>query len=180
MVQPGCIVNKRSASENESKTSAPLDLLFSMRGFALFALLTPVFGASPALNYQAVFGFPTRVSASAVDAAGNVYLAGSTTSATFPVTPNAFQKTFAQRVCGYLPGPHGTPGTSLPCEHGFVAKVDASGTRLLYATYLGGDLQDGVFAMSIDSDGNAYVTGGPVPLIFRSLPERTSLSAAGS
>src|SRR5437762_3113677 len=40
----------------------------------------------------------------------------------------------------------------------FVTKIDASGSALLYSTYLGGN-DDGGRAIAVDSVGNAYVTG---------------------
>ncbi|MGI8743133.1 MAG: SBBP repeat-containing protein [Bryobacteraceae bacterium] len=149
-----------------------------MRGLVLFPFLASAFAANPPLTYQAIFG-STQVAASAVDQAGNVYLAGSTTSASFPVTPNAFQKNFTPAVCGYIPGPHGTAGPPIPCNHGFVAKVDASGTRLLYATYLGGDSQDSVAAISIDSNGSAYVTGYTASSNFPVTPGAYLTSGSG-
>lgn len=122
-------------------------------------VVAPAFADNPPLNYQAVFGYPTQIAASAVDPAGNVYVAGSTTSTNFPVTANAFQKSFTPAACGYIPGPNGSAAFPLPCPHGFVAKVDKSGARLAYATYLGGNLQDSPAAIAIDGNGNAYVTG---------------------
>src|SRR5262249_34336460 len=41
----------------------------------------------------------------------------------------------------------------------FVAKLDNTGTNLLYFTYLGGTGDDGAYDMAIDDDGNAYLTG---------------------
>jgi hypothetical protein len=80
----------------------------------------------------------------AVDAVGNVYVTGTTGSTNFPtVNPIRAQ-------CG-------------GCGHGsndaFVAKIDASGTNLVYSTYLGGNGDDAGQAIAIDTNGNAYVTG---------------------
>jgi len=146
------------------------------------------------LKYQDVFGSDTTVSAGAVDAAGNVYLTGSTTSPLLPVTPRAFQKTFIQSQCGtyYFPGPNGSPGESIPipCAHAFIAKIAADGASLVYLTYLGGELTDYVNAIAVDAAGNAYLTGTtsstnfPVTLLaYRSKPGSgfvTKLSADGS
>ncbi|MBI1765270.1 MAG: SBBP repeat-containing protein [Acidobacteria bacterium] len=76
----------------------------------------------------------------AVDADGNAYIAGRTTSANFPVV-NAFQN--ARR------------GTS----DGFVAKLNVAGNGLLYSTYLGGSSSDEGFSLAVDTSRNAYVTG---------------------
>ncbi len=78
----------------------------------------------------------------ALDADGSVYVAGTTDSADFPTTPSAFQRT-------------GTP--NLP--HGFVAKINASGTALAFSTLVGGSGMDLITALTIDPDGNPYVTG---------------------
>jgi len=77
----------------------------------------------------------------AVDGAGNAYVTG-TASASFPLV-NAFQETYNSGTCGTA----------------FVAKFDATGTTLLYSTYLGGsDCNEG-YGIAVDSAGNAYVTG---------------------
>jgi uncharacterized protein (TIGR03437 family) len=77
----------------------------------------------------------------AVDASGNVYVAGSTNSADFPVA-NAFQT-----------APKNQNAT------GFVAKLNASGSGLVYSTYLGGSGSDIALGIAVDGSGDAYVTG---------------------
>jgi hypothetical protein len=77
----------------------------------------------------------------AADSAGNAYVTGGTNSTDFPVTPGAFQT-----VC------HGFDA--------FVAKLNASGSALVYSTYLGGSGGDGGSGIAVDSAGNVYVTGG--------------------
>ena len=75
----------------------------------------------------------------AVDSAGSVYIAGSTDSADFPLA-----------ALGSLP-------TST--DHVFVAKLDPSGSNLVYADYIGGNSQDYGFALVLDSNKEVYVTG---------------------
>jgi len=75
----------------------------------------------------------------AVDAAGNVYVAGSTDSTDFPLT-----------TLGSLPAGN---------DHVFVAKLDATGSNLLYADYLGGNGQDYGYAVALDAANNVYVAG---------------------
>jgi len=82
----------------------------------------------------------------AVDSSFNVYVAGFTTSSGFPTTPNAFQQTASQ------------PGT-----HGFLTKLDATGTPV-YSTFLAGtnatnNPVDQVTGLAIDTKGDAFVTG---------------------
>jgi len=83
------------------------------------------------------------LNALAIDAAGNAYVAGSTESQDFP-TVNAFQPTNNT-------GPVGLTG--------FVAKLNATGSALVYSTYLGGSFEDRALGITVDTQGNAYVTG---------------------
>jgi hypothetical protein len=81
----------------------------------------------------------------AVDSAGNAYVAGQTDSSDFPVTPGAFQTACGQG-CDYR-------------GNGFVTKLNAAGSNLVYSTYLGGSREDGAAGIAIDSVGDAYLVG---------------------
>jgi Beta-propeller repeat len=83
----------------------------------------------------------TTVGGIALDAAGNVYVTG-TTAGDFPTTRGAFLTTM----------PAGVSST------GFVAKLNPQGTQFAYVTYLpDGGTASGI---ALDETGNAYVTGG--------------------
>jgi hypothetical protein len=86
----------------------------------------------------------------AVDAQGNVYLTGGTSSINFPSTTGAFQATFAG-------GPQGDV---------FITKLNPTGSALVYSTYLGGGDLDSSVGIAIDGDGNAYVAGWTQSLNF--------------
>jgi len=96
------------------------------------------------------------ISAIAVDAAGDAYITGSTTSTNFPVV-NAFQAQF---------GGTGGLGNIVRTGDAFVAKLNPTGNRLIYSTYLGGSYDDVGFAIAIDSSGNAYVAGATLSMNF--------------
>jgi hypothetical protein len=78
----------------------------------------------------------------AVDGSGNAYVTGYTNSTNYPVTPGAFQT----RNGG---------GADV-----FVTKLNATGTALVYSTYIGGSGDDVGRGIAVDGSGNAYVTGG--------------------
>ncbi len=88
----------------------------------------------------------------AIDSAGNAYLTGYTDSTDFPITPGAFQTTHKGGTCGEAPHFY-------PCRDAFVAKLNPSGTALVYSTYLGGSGDDSILGVVVDSAGNAYLTG---------------------
>jgi hypothetical protein len=85
----------------------------------------------------------------AVDGSGNAYIAGYTSSIDFPTTANALQPT--------LPGQPLYGGRS--AGDAFMAKLDPSGSALIYSTYLGGNGYDRANAIAVDSSGNALVSG---------------------
>src|SRR5215831_10482860 len=88
----------------------------------------------------------------AIDSAGNAYVAGSTKSNNFPTTRNSFDPTFN------IPG--NCPRCGIDNTDAFVTKLNPTGSRLVYSTFLGGALDsDDVFAIAVDQAHNAYVTG---------------------
>src|SRR5437899_3019675 len=91
----------------------------------------------------------------AVDAAGNAYVTGGTDSTDFPTTANAFQP-------AYGGGP----------EDAFVAKLNPTGSALIYSTYLGGSGDDIGFGIALDTlpNPNAYVTGSTSSANFATTP----------
>ena len=76
----------------------------------------------------------------AVDGAGNAYVTGLTRSANFPAV-NPFQRAYAGG------------------GDAFVTKLNATGSALVYSTYLGGSDQEAGHGIAVDGAGNAYVTG---------------------
>jgi Beta-propeller repeat len=87
----------------------------------------------------------------AIDAAGNAYITGQTKSSNFPVTANAFDRT--------LNIPPNCPRCATDNTDGFVTKLNASGSALVYSTYLGGTEYDSPRGIAVDAGGNAYVIG---------------------
>jgi len=82
----------------------------------------------------------------AVDSSGSVYVAGSTDSADFPLA-----------TLGSLP---------TAVDHVFVAKLDPTGSNLVYADYIGGSNTDFGYALALDSSNNVYVTGSTASADF--------------
>jgi len=75
-----------------------------------------------------------------IDSNRNILVAGSTTSTDFPA------------VSAVQPNSGGF-------SDGFIAKLNPTGSTLLYSTYLGGDDADAVNGVAVDGAGAAYVTG---------------------
>jgi hypothetical protein len=88
----------------------------------------------------------------AVDSLENAYITGYTTSSTFPTTPGAFDTLYKGNY------------------DGFVSKLNASGTALVYSTYLGGSGNDSGASIAVDSAGNAFVIGGTDSSNFPTTP----------
>ena len=76
----------------------------------------------------------------ALDAGQNIYVTGSTRSISFPLVNPA----------------KNSPVAGLEV---FVAKLNSTGSQLLYSTYLGGSGSDQGNAIAVDSTGSAYVAG---------------------
>jgi hypothetical protein len=108
----------------------------------------------PVLSYSTYFGgnYGETGWAIAVNPTdGSIYVAGQTFSTKDTNNPSS---TFS------------TPGAYLTNYQGgkltgdaFVARFDESGTNLIYATYLGGNGNDGAMGLAVNNAGNAYLTG---------------------
>ncbi len=81
----------------------------------------------------------------AIDSSGNAYIGGFTASPTFATTTGAFDTTF------------NSTGINIP--DAFVTKINSTGTAVMYSTYIGGNSEDRVTSLVIDSSGNAYAVG---------------------
>src|SRR5262249_9402139 len=77
----------------------------------------------------------------AVDGVGNAYVTGDTTSTDSP-TASPLQPTYGGGV-----------------EDAFIAKLNATGSALVYSTYLGGSGQDSGNGIAVDPSGSAHVLG---------------------
>jgi hypothetical protein len=109
------------------------------------AFVTKLDAAGSALVYSTYLGGSgiDRPNALAVDAAGNAYVAGVTSSADFP-TANPIQASLKGGA------------------DAFVVTLNAAGSALVYSTYLGGGNlsdADSAEALAVDGAGNAYVAG---------------------
>ncbi len=94
----------------------------------------------------------------AVDSQGNAYFAGSTDAADFPVAAGAFRESVAGN------------------GDAFVVKLNPAGSALVYGTLLGGGGDDRASGLTIDSTGNALVSGSTFstdfPVTADALPKR--------
>jgi hypothetical protein len=99
----------------------------------------------PVLSYSTYLGGSRgdAANAVAVDADGNAYVTGSTTSIDFP-TASPYQANCSR---------------AYNCRDVFVTKLNAAGSSLVYSTYVGGDGYSWGHEIAVDSFGNAYVTG---------------------
>ena len=99
----------------------------------------------PVLHYSTLLGGAASDVANgiAVDAAGNAYITGTTSSTNFPTVTGSYRSTVVS-------------GQS---SEAFVAKLSPDGSSLLYSTYLGGSSSDTGLRIAVDSSGNAYVSG---------------------
>jgi uncharacterized protein (TIGR03437 family) len=105
--------------------------------------------------------FPAPIQALALDAAGNLYVTGTTFSDAFPVTP------------GLPAGTVRPPGSINATSAAFVTKISAAGDRILYSMRISGHQKNcgagsSCFlssrstvgtAIAVDAAGNAYLAG---------------------
>ena len=76
-----------------------------------------------------------------IDGSGNAYVTGRISSSDYPVTSGAYQITYG----GY--------------SDAFITKLNQNGNALVYSTYIGGAGEDWGYAIAIDGNGDAFITG---------------------
>ena len=89
------------------------------------------------------------VYAIAADAAGNAYISGSTADPNFPATAGAYQNALTNPASPPFVGP----------PDAFVAKLNPTGSGMVWATYLGGTDADAAYTIAVDSAGDVWVSG---------------------
>ena len=109
-------------------------------------------------GYQSYTGLTgDTAKAIALDDAGSAYVTGWTYSGDFPVTPGSY------RQLGNLDYTDPVTGGQRweYCSYGFLSKLSADGSDLVYSTYFGAQSVNGTEgdAVVVDASHNAYVTG---------------------
>jgi hypothetical protein len=127
-------------SSTNFPTSSPFQ---ASNGGGQDAVISKFNPAGSALTYSTYLGGTASedINNAAVDSSGNLYISGNTSSSNFP-TVSPFQSTFGG----------GTNDAT-------VAKINPSGSALVYSTYLGGNTADNAISVAIGINGNAYLVG---------------------
>jgi len=115
----------------------------------------------PVLNFSTYIGGPgyDAINALAVDGARNIYVTGVTSSSS--LSPGSTQTVRATREV-------------------WVAKLNNSGTQLLYLVYIGGSGNDSGMGIAVDLSGSAYVTGTTTSADFPTTIGAFSTHSTGS
>ena len=136
-----------------AQPTQPLD--FSKIGYNAF--VTKLNSTGTNLLFSTLVGGSgaDRAHAMAIDRSGDSYIAGETTSLDFPVSAGALQPVNKAAVTNHA-------------STAFLAELNASGTALLYSTYLGGGgainsvnqpVGDIAYGLALDPAANVYVAG---------------------
>ena len=146
----GAYVTGTTQSANFPTTPGAFDTSFNGAFSSYDAFVTKLNSTGSALVYSTFLGgsgsaflrFSEAGLGIAPDAMGNAYVTGRTESADFPTTTGAFDTGF------------GGGGFD-----GFVTKLNAAGSGLVYSTYLGGGGDDRSHGIALNAAGGANVTG---------------------
>ncbi|HEV2348695.1 MAG TPA: SBBP repeat-containing protein [Terriglobia bacterium] len=117
------------------------------------AFISKLNSAGSALLYSTYFGgLGTEVAYGiALDASANAYITGYAYEQGMPlVSP-------LQSVCGFE-------------DDAFVAKINSTGSALIFSSYLGGNGNDAAQGIAVDSSGSAYIAGGTFSTDFPVTP----------
>jgi hypothetical protein len=136
----------QTCSENFPVTAGAFQ---TSRGAGCAAFITKLNATGSSLAYSSYLGGSDNSIAHSVqvDASGHAFVAGATRAEDFPTTPGAF-----------MPAHPG--GDFIDLFTGFVLKMTAEGSGLIYSTFLGGTKRDIIFNLVLDGFGHAYASGG--------------------
>jgi len=145
------------SSADDSKTGSP-EVAFRVGPYDVKRSLV----IDPTLVYSSYLGGSAAEQAflNGVDASRSAYVVGRTFSLDFPTVSPA-QASFAGLV------------------DAFVTKIDATGSVILYSTYLGGSGVDSPIGLAVDSGGNAYVVGSTDSSDFPTVNPAQAAGAGG-
>ncbi len=108
------------------------------------AFVSKLNASGTALLYSTYLGPGATTAGIGIDASGDAYVAGTTTSVNYPTTTGAYQTVNKSTVGS---------------QTGFVTKLNPTGTALLFSTFLGGSSYDSVTAIAVNSAGDIYIAG---------------------
>ena len=102
-----------------------------------------------------------------LDSEGNIFVVGHTTSSDFPTTPDALQTAF-----------HG--GKQAQDGDGVLAVLSPDGSKLVYATFLGGSGDDLIRSVALGPNGEVYLVGSTSSRDFPVTPNVVQAELGGS
>ncbi len=138
------IEGKRHAVDARQVLSDAGEIRFALSGYQSEHTLV----VDPVLVFSRFFGGSgeEEVIGITTDREGNIFITGGSSSPNLPVTEDSL---------AYPASMFEVEGNRLA----FVAKLDPTGTRLIYMTYLGGSKTSTSHFVRVDSEGNTYVAG---------------------
>ena len=137
--------------------------------------------------------FGATTAALAVTGAGEAIISGTTNSSDYPTTPDAFLPTYIASAVRRR-GP-GRPGGGPPPSSGFITKLNADGSGLVWSTFFSGTGAETISDAKVLSDGRIVIAGftasgdlpglsgvpqGCSPMIGRTLPFFSILTGDGT
>jgi hypothetical protein len=157
----GAYVTGDTQSADFPTTPGTFDTTFNRSGSG-DAFVTKLNAAGSALVYSTFLGGRSldEVESIAVDGSGGAYVTGATQSANYPTTPGAFDTSYNDN------------------GDAFVTKLKASGSALVYSTFLGGRSFDQAVGIAV-REGRAYVTGTTLSSDYPTTPGALDTSYNG-
>ena len=141
-VPPNAYVTGSTGSANFPTMVGSYDITYNGGGGDAFVTKLNGLGTAPLL-YSTYLGGSNydEGRAIALDSSGDAHVTGLTLSSNFPTTSGAFDT--------HLDG----------FDDAFLTKFNATGSLLLYSTYLGGSNYDDGYGVALDGSGAVYLTG---------------------
>lgn len=150
------ITGYTTQSPDSARYPATSGVFNSVYGGNIDGFVTVIDNSGQFLIWSGIIGglkddFPQEIK---VDKRENIYICGLTRSPNYPTTPLVIKRQYTDNE------------NSSTNSDGFVSKISADGSRIMFSTLIGGSKADIAYSLAVDDEENVFIGGSTASLDF--------------